>query len=93
MFDIFNRRKVRELTDRLESYSNDLDTMAIDNANLRQLLREQDELIWQMSQLSSWTEQRPFFNRLLTATNYRKEAESRRIGNIITKELKQGTYL
>lgn len=99
MFDLFNRRKLRELearitaqTDTLEFVANERDRLRDDNSTLRATLREQDQRIWQMGQMTSWNNQRPIFAILLEDTNFRKTAESKRIGSIIHSELAKGTY-
>lgn len=54
---------------------------------LADIIRENDLLIWNMSQRTSWPEQRPFFNDLQTGMEARKTAESNRINDIMRKEL------
>ncbi len=68
---------------------------ALDDANglrnqveyLVRTIRDMDQEIWNMSQKTSWDQQRPHFNKLHEATIARKVAESNRIGDILRGEL------
>ena len=54
-------------------------------------IRDMDQLIWDMSQQTSWDQQRPIFQTLLAATNRRKSLESDRIQTLLIPEM-QKTY-
>lgn len=50
-------------------------------------IRNMDQLIFRMSQCSSWPAMRPIFLELLEGTNRRMEAESRRIEALLVPEI------
>lgn len=54
---------------------------------LADIIRENDQLIYNMAQKTSWPEQRPLFNQLQAGQESRMKAESNRIGAIMQKEL------
>lgn len=90
MIDFFGRKSRAELAavqSALEFTRNDLDAA---NARIRELadiIRENDQLIYQMSQKTSWDQQRPLFNQLQVGQESRMKAESNRINSILRKEL------
>ena len=52
-------------------------------------IREMDQLIYDMSQKSSWETMRPLFNVLQAGQEYRMKQESKRIGHIVIKEIER----
>lgn len=54
-------------------------------------LREQDQLIFNMTQQTSWEAMRPFFQKLCEAANVRMKDESNRIRDVLIPEIKK-TY-
>jgi hypothetical protein len=52
-------------------------------------VRSMDQLIFHMSQCSSWQQMRPFFNKLQIMQEIRQKAESNRINDILRAELLQ----
>lgn len=67
------------------------DVVKVEESELRLMgqIREMDQLIFQMSQRTSWTEQRPFFNDLLSGTNKRMRQESDRIATVLIPEMQK----
>lgn len=53
------------------------------------LLRNQDQLIFQMSQCGSWPEMRPHFQVLLAGTMARMQDESDRIQTLMIPEIRK----
>lgn len=92
MFDIFGRKRIRDLEHDIAIQNGQLDVAAEIASDLRRQLREQDEKIWMMSQCTDWKSMQPIFAKILDETNYRKQMESRRIGSIINSELNKGAY-
>lgn len=90
MIDFFGR-KAKAKSEALDRACNILqDELGARNATIRELadiIRESDQLIWQMAQKTSWPEQRPFFNRLQEGQESRMKAESNRINDIMQEEL------
>lgn len=50
-------------------------------------IRNADQLIFQMSQYTSWDQMRPLFNKLQVGQESRQRAESNRISKILRTEL------
>ena len=53
------------------------------------LLRQQDQLIFRMSQCGSWSEMRPHFQVLLAGTMARMQDESDRIRTLMIPEIRK----
>lgn len=81
--DLFGR-KARALVNKLDR---DNGLLAAEIACNRYTIREMDKLIFQMSQLSNWSDQRPYFAELLEGTERRRLDESNRIGSLVITEL------
>lgn len=54
---------------------------------LADIIRENDQLIYNMAQKTDWPSQRPFFNQLQSGQESRMKAESNRINDIMQEEL------
>jgi hypothetical protein len=86
--------KVRECED-LRAQVNQLhrEALGFNNQNQQTIyemadaIRNQDQLIYQMSQCTSWEPMRPIFNRLQIDQERRMKAESSRITDILRREL------
>lgn len=52
-------------------------------------IREMDQLIFRMSQCTSWEQMRPIFNELQGPTNQRMIAESDRIKTLLIPEMQK----
>ncbi len=50
-------------------------------------IRAMDQLIYQMTQCSSWESMRPYFNQLQASASDRQRTESDRINNLLRGEL------
>lgn len=85
VMDLFGR-KATALVKKLDRDNGILTT---DIAHYRQTIRDIDKLIFQMSQLSSWAAQQPYFAELLEGTERRRLDESNRIGGLIIEELRK----
>jgi hypothetical protein len=90
MIDFFGRKARAEITTlnaRIDSLNRDLIYADDRIRELADIIRENDQLIWNMAQRTSWAEQRPFFNDLQVGMERRKSDESSRIGEILRHEL------
>lgn len=85
--DLFGRKALAEARATINKLDRDNGTLAADVALYRYTVREMDELIFQISLLSDWPSQRPYFALLLEGTETRRKTESNRINEIILKEL------
>lgn len=94
--DLFNRKRVADLEEALADNRRMLDISRIGwvecedrEMALMQRIREMDQLIFAMSQCSSWTEMQPIFAKLKTFTDARMIDESRRIESVLIPEMKK----
>ena len=63
----------------------------LDEANTRlvRALREMDQLVFQMTQCTSWDMMRPVFLRLQEPVNERMRIESKRVEQLLIPEIKK----
>lgn len=101
--DLFNRKQVADLTEALEDYKRlfDIQTNVAMEAKrkvselqsselaLMVKIRDMDQLIFSMSQCSSWEEMRPIFLKLKTFTDERMIDESKRIQTALIPEMQK----
>lgn len=94
--DLFGRKRIAELerantnlNRRLQQWENDHDATIDREMSLIQRIREMDQLIFAMSQCSSWTEMQPIFAKLKTFTDARMIDESRRIESVLIPEMRK----
>lgn len=99
--DLFNKKRIVELerknanlNRRLEQWENDNKgveaKMAAQRNQIEYLvrtIRQMDDAIFSMSQMTSWDSMRPRFAQLVDQMTARKVAESNRIGDILRTEL------
>lgn len=90
--DLFGRKRIQELEQananlnrRLEQWEKD----GLDNMNLMSKIRDMDQLIFSISQCTSWAQMQPIFARLKDMTDQRMIDESARIRDILIPEMKK----
>lgn len=75
-----------------ELSSKELDELRAYNGELNHVIHDTDQLLFSMSQQPDWKRMRPFFNKLQEGMEYRLKLESKRVGQIVIKEMER-TYL
>lgn len=73
----------------LDQYSRELQTSAVERDRLIKTIRDMDQLIFLMSQGTSWEQQRSHFNELQIGTEARMQAESARIRDVLIPEIRK----
>lgn len=81
---MFNRSKIAKLEADILSREAQITAMA-------KTIRDQDQLIFQMSQMPDWPTMRPIFAKLCEVVNARMRNESDRIRDLMIPEIKK-TY-
>ncbi len=96
MIDLFGRKRIDELHQQVNTVTatarnqqNEINKLEASELRLMNQIREMDQLIFNMSQHTSWTEQRPYFNELLRGTNERMRLESDRIKTALIPEMQK----
>lgn len=101
--DLFNRKLVIELTEALDDYRRLLGINRIgwleSNEKIAKLeaselalmskIRDMDQLIFSMSQCTSWEQMQPIFVKLKTFTDARMIDESNRIKTLLIPEMQK----
>lgn len=90
MIDFFGwkaKAKVEALDRACNILQDELDARNATIRELADIIRENDQLIYNMAQKTDWPSQRPFFNKLQSGQESRMKAESNRINDIMQKEL------
>lgn len=98
--DIFNRKLVTELVEALNEHRRLLDSEKIESSDriieleaselaLMVKIRDMDQLIFSMSQCSSWDQMQPIFAKLKTSTDKRMIDESNRIKQVLIPEMQK----
>lgn len=79
----------RELATAHMRYIDEVNQLRQANDKLIKTLRDMDQLIYIMSQKTSWDAMRPTFQQLNEGTKGRMEIESGRIRNLLTNEVRK----
>lgn len=87
--DLFNRRRVAELEKANKNLNRRLQKWENDELSLMSKIRDMDQLIFSMSQCSSWDQMRPIFAKLKTFTDERMIDESNRIRQVLIPEMQK----
>lgn len=95
MFDPFGRKRIEELKRQVDSanwnaelsHSNH-EVVSKQRDDLIRTLRDMDQLIFMMSQCTSWESMRPHFNKLQSGTETRMRIESDRIRDVLIPEIR-----
>ena len=88
MIDLFGKKaKARENV--IKAQAKAIAKLEASELRLMGQIREMDQLIFNMSQGTTWAEQRPYFNKLLEGTNERMRLESDRIKTILIPEMQK----
>ena len=94
MFDLFGKKRIRQLEADLERTIKTRDEFNVGYSAARnqveylvRTIRDMDQEIWNMSQKTSWDQQRPHFVKLQDGMTARKVAESNRINDIMRPQL------
>lgn len=96
MFDLFGKRRIRQLEESLETKDRlfDIQQKGWRESDERTLeaqitIREMDQQIYNMSQCQSWTQMQPIFAELLADTMHRKNDESKRMEAVLLPEMRK----
>ncbi len=87
MKDFFGTKRIKELERGNERLQNEVRMLKNQIEYLVRTLRDMDQEIWNISQRTDWTSQRPHFVKLEEGMIARKHAENERISTIIRGEL------
>jgi len=88
MIDLFGKKaKARENV--IKAQAKAIAKLEASELRLMSQIREMDQLIFNMSQKTSWVEQRPYYNELLEGTNKRMRLESDRIKTLLIPEMQK----
>lgn len=96
--DIFGKKRIAELEKELSNITacyrnetNEINRLEASEYQLMTKIREMDQLIFAMSQCTSWEQMQPIFAKLKTFTDARMIDESNRIKQVLIPEM-QKTY-
>lgn len=86
--NIFNRKaKAQEVV--IKAQAATIAKLEASELYLMGQIREMDQLIFRMSQASSWDQMRPIFHDLKYRTDHRMKLESDRIATVLIPEMKK----
>lgn len=84
-----NKTKIVELENRAKSQGDTIRRLAANELAAQRKLREMDQLVFAMSQCTSWDQMQPIFLKLKTFTDARMIDESNRIKNVLIPEMQK----
>lgn len=87
--DIFGRKRIATLEKAIDSQRDKLAQASIRELNLQRKIRDTDQLIFSMSQCTSWDQMQPIFAKLKTFTDARMIDESNRIKQVLIPEMQK----
>lgn len=87
--DIFNRKKLKASIRIINSQAKQIGDMHKHELEAQRKIREMDQLIFAMSQCTSWDDMRPIFQKLKTFTDARMIDESNRIKQVLIPEMQK----
>lgn len=94
--DIFGRKRIAELEKELSNITtcyrnqtNEVNRLEASEYQLMVKIRDMDQLIFSMSQCTSWEQMQPIFAKLKTFTDARMIDESNRIKQVLIPEMQK----
>lgn len=84
-----NKSKIVELENIAKSQTATIRRIAANELAAQRKLRDMDQLIFAMSQCTSWDQMQPIFLKLKTLTDARMIDESNRIKNVLVPEMQK----
>ena len=96
MMDLFGRKRIAQLREDLaqadetnNAFGRKIAQLESTELQLMGQIREMDQLIYRMSQCTSWESMRPIFNELQHPAERRMRKESNRITDVLIPEMKK----